>query len=281
VSRCDGIVLLTGEGEVMPATISIEETGHGPPLVLLHGVGASRAVWRRVTPALAEDHHVIAPDLPGFGESSPAAERFELGAAATALADRLAARAGEPFDLLGNSLGGAVAVELAVQRPDLVCRLVLSAPAGFAPRSRPVAAAAGALTEPLVAVRRLVGPAAAGSPVARRALLWGAIAEPQRLSADDARMMLRASRGSTQVGAAVAAVLRADMRSELGRLAAPVGVIWGWRDRIVPISNLRQIRAVRPDAVVITIPRAAHVPQMERPREFVIAVRRVLDRLAA
>jgi pimeloyl-ACP methyl ester carboxylesterase len=261
------------------SVISMDESGHGSPLVLLHGVGASRAVWRHVTPALAEDHHVIAPDLPGFGESSPVAEGFDLETAAGALADRLAERAGEPFDLLGNSLGGAVALKLAVRRADLVRRLVLSAPAGFAPRSSRVAAAAGALSDPVVRARRLVGTPVARNPTARRALLWGAVAEPHRLSAEDARMMLTASRGSTRVGAAVAAVLRADLRSELDRLEAPLGVIWGWRDRIIPISTLRYIRAARPDVIVVTIPRAAHVPQVERPAEFVGAVRRLLARL--
>jgi pimeloyl-ACP methyl ester carboxylesterase len=257
----------------------MDESGQGPPLVLLHGVGASRAVWRHVTPALAEDRHVIAPDLPGFGESSPAAHGFDLEVAAAALAGPLAARAGDPFDLLGNSLGGAVALKLAVLRPDLVRRLVLSAPAGFAPESSHVAAAAGALSDPVVRVRRLVGAPVARSSAARRALLWGAIAEPHRLSAEDARMMLRSSRGSTRIGAAVAAVLRADLRPELDRLGAPLGVIWGWRDRIIPISTLRYIRVARPDLIVVTIPRAAHVPQVERPAEFVAAVRRLLDRL--
>ena len=263
----------------MTPVISIDEAGSGRPLVLLHGVGASRAVWRRVTPALAADHHVIAPDLPGFGESPPAADGFELDITAAALADRLAACAGEPFDLLGNSLGGAVALELAVLRPDLVRRLVLAAPAGFVPRSSPVAAVAGTLSNPAVRIRRLVGAPIARSAIARRALLWGVVAEPQRLPADDARMMLRSSRGSTRVGAAVAAVLRADLRSELDRLEAPLGVIWGWRDRVIPISTLRHIRAARPDAIVATIPQSAHVPQVECPHEFVAAVRSVLDRL--
>jgi pimeloyl-ACP methyl ester carboxylesterase len=164
-------------------------------------------------------------------------------------------------------------------RPDLVRRLVLAAPAGFAPRSSRVAGVAGAISDPAARVRRLVGAPVAQSATARRALLWGAIAEPQRLSADDARMMLDASRGSTRIGAAVAAVLRADLRADLGRLEAAPGVIWGWRDRIIPISTLRYLRAARPDAIVATIPRAAHVPQLERPAEFVAAVRWLLQRL--
>jgi len=260
--------------------IAIDQTGRGRPLVLLHGVGASRTVWRHVTPALAEDRHVIAPDLPGFGESTPAAEGFELGAVGAALADALVECAGEPFDLLGNSLGGAVAVALALERPDLVRRLVLAAPAGFASRSAPIAAAGAALADRAVAARRIIGAPAARSATARRALLWGAIAEPQRLSADDARMMFRASRGSTRIGAAVAAVLRADLRGDLTRVEAPLGLIWGWRDRIVPITTLRTIRAARPDAVVATIPRAAHVPQVECPHEFVTALKSVLNRLS-
>ncbi|MBV8217546.1 MAG: alpha/beta fold hydrolase [Solirubrobacterales bacterium] len=260
--------------------IAIDQTGQGSPLVLLHGVGANREVWRHVTPALAEDRHVIAPDLPGFGESTPVAEGFDLDAVAVALADSLADCACGPFDLLGNSLGGAVAVALAFERPELVRRLVLAAPAGFAARPPPIAAAAGALAHRAVAGRRIIGGPAARSATARRALLWGAIAEPQRLPADDARMMVRASRGSTRIGAAVAAVLRADLRPQLTRVEAPLGVIWGWRDRIVPITTLRTIRAARPDAVVATIPRAAHVPQVERPREFVLAVSSVLDRLS-
>ena len=138
---------------------------------------------------------------------------------------------------------------------------------------------AGAFSDPAVRIRRRVGAPLARSSTARRALLWGAIAEPQRLSADEARTMLRASSGSTRIGAAVAAVLRADLRSELGRVEAPLGVIWGWRDRVIPISTLRHIRAARPDVVVATIPRAAHVPQVERPAEFVAAVRRLLERL--
>jgi len=207
--------------------IAIDQTGRGKPLVLLHGVGASRTVWRHVTPALAEDRRVIAPDLPGFGESTPAADGFELDAVAVALADALADTAGEPFDLLGNSLGGAVAVALALERPDLVRRLVLAAPAGFASRPPPVAAAAGALAGRALTARRVIGAPVARSATARRALLWGAIAEPQRLSADDARMMIRASRGSTRIGAAIEAVLSVDLRPQLIRVEAPLGLIWG------------------------------------------------------
>ncbi|HEY2160421.1 MAG TPA: alpha/beta hydrolase, partial [Solirubrobacteraceae bacterium] len=139
--------------------------------------------------------------------------------------------------------------------------------------------AAGRLLGPMTRIRRTVGVPLAGSPAARRVLLWGAIAEPQRLPSTDARMMLEASRGSKRIGAAVETVLEADLRPSLERLVAPLGLIWGKRDRVVPISALERIRTVRPDAVVETIDDAAHVPQLEHPREYVAVLRRVLDKL--
>jgi pimeloyl-ACP methyl ester carboxylesterase len=260
--------------------IAIDETGHGDPIVLLHGVGASRVVWSHVTPLLAADRLVLAPDLPGFGQSDPAGPGFDLERAALALAEPLAQRTGRPFDLVGNSLGGAVALELAVSRPELVRRLVLSAPAGFSPTSWPLVLVAGKLLGPITTLRRTFGAPLAASPIARRALLYGAIAQPQDLSTRDARMMLEASRGSSRIGAAVTAVLEADLRPELERLEPPLGLIWGRRDRVVPISALERIRAIRPDAVVETIDDAAHVPQVEHPEEYVSTLDRVLERLS-
>jgi pimeloyl-ACP methyl ester carboxylesterase len=260
--------------------IAIDQSGSGEPLVLLHGVGANRVVWQPVTALLASRRLVIAPDLPGFGESAPAGPGFDLERTALALAGPLAERAGGRFDLVGNSLGGAVAVELATARPDLVRRLVLSAPAGFSAPRPTLAAAAGRLLGPSTTLRRIVGAPLAGSAAVRRVLLYGAIAEPQRLPADDARMMLEASRGSSRIGAAVEAVLRADLRPLLMQVEAPLGLIWGTHDRVVPIAALESIRAVRPDVVVETLGDAAHVPQLEHPVEFVGALRRVLERLA-
>jgi pimeloyl-ACP methyl ester carboxylesterase len=260
--------------------IAIDETGEGQPLVLLHGVGASRAVWNRVVSQLAADRLVLTPDLPGFGESTPAGAGFDLESVAGALAGPLAARAGRPFDLVGNSLGGAVALALGVLRPDMVSRLVLAAPAGFSHTPAPLASAAATAIGPMLTLRRIFGAPLARSPTVRQALLWGAIAEPSRLSADDARTMLQASRGSTRIGPATSAVLRADLSGLLAQLELPLGLIWGRRDRVVPITALGRIRAIRPSAVVEIIADAAHVPQLERPGAFVVALRHVLSRLA-
>lgn len=259
--------------------IALDIVGRGEPLVLLHGVGASRAIWRDVSGRLSADRTVLAPDIPGLGESPPVGEGFGLEETAGALGEALSQRVTGPYDLVGNSLGGAVAVIVARRRPDLVRRLVLVAPAGFSPRPSFVAGAVGRLSEPATAFRRIAGGALAGSGVARRVLLWGTIAAPQHLSTGSARAMFDGSRGSVRIGAAVTAVLECDLRPDLTTLDVPLGLIWGDRDRIVPIAAMQAILRVRPDAVVETIAGVAHVPHVERPGQFVAALGRVLARL--
>lgn len=259
--------------------IAIDAQGSGEPLALLHGVGADRTIWRYVMPELASERLVLAADLPGFGDSPPIGSGFELSRVADAVADALADRAGGRFDLVGNSLGGAVALVLARRHPESIARLVLSAPAGFSPRPAVLSAVAGRLSGPAVAARRTFGSPLADVAIARRALLWGAVARPERMSGTDARAMFQASSRSTRVGAAVTAVLRADLRAQLADVHAPLGLIWGERDGIVPIAALHTITALCPYAEVETIADAAHVPQLERPHEFIVALRRILARL--
>lgn len=95
--------------------IAIDVAGRGRAIVLLHGVGADRGIWRKVRDELASDRRVLAPDLPGFGDSTPVGEGFALDEAADALADGLRQRQTAAFDLVGNSLGGAVALVLALR----------------------------------------------------------------------------------------------------------------------------------------------------------------------
>ena len=258
--------------------IAIDATGEGEPLVLLHGLGASRAVWRRVAPALAGERRVLAPDLPGFGDSAPAATGFDLDGGGGRSRDALAERAGGPFDLARDlARGRGRASRSRGAHPDLVRRLVLAAPAGFSPRPWPLAAVAGrARPTRRWPSRRIVGAPVGGQRRrARRALLWGAVAEPQRLSARDARAMLQASRGSTRIGAALTAVLRADLRPHLVRARGAARPDLGRARPGRPDLDARvDPRAAPGRASSRRSPRAAHVPQLERPVEFVAALRR-------
>jgi len=250
----------------------VHAAGTGPPLALVHGVGTSRAIWRRVVDDLARTRRVLTVDVPGFGTSAAVGAGFELAAVADELTAALERAAGGPFDLVGHSLGGALATTLAARHPPAVSRLVLAAPAGFEPRARAVAAAAGLAGEGVVRVRRRFGPPLTQSSWGRRALFAAVVHDPGALAPDDARAMIEASTGATRVRAGVATAVAADVRPLLAALPAPLGVLWGDRDRILAPSGVEAIVGLRPDARVVTLPGTGHVPQIECPAAFLAAL---------
>ena len=254
-----------------------DDHGEGEPLVLLHGVASSRLIWRHVCGPLSARRRVVAVDMPGFGASQPAGPGFEFGAVAGRLADGLAL---ERFDLVGHSLGGAVAVAVAAHRPEAVRRLVLVAPAGLAPRAVGVAALLGQGAELATHARNVLGYRWADRAAARWAMLAATVADPGALAPDDARLILAASDGGRRIADGVRQALAADLRDDLAAAPMPVGLIWGTADRVVPYGGLEALRELRPDAVVETLPDTGHMPHVERPDEFVAALERLLARLA-
>jgi pimeloyl-ACP methyl ester carboxylesterase len=261
--------------------IEVDEHGSGSPLVLVHGLGTNRGVWRAVVPLLEEGRRLIALDLPGFGDSPPLGPGFEIDEAAGAVGEAIAERLDGPYDLLGHSLGGAVTLMIARQRPDAVRSLVLCAPAGFRPRARPVADAVAAAAPVLLRARRRLGRPLASSAAGRRALLWGAVHDGGRLSEDDAVGILEASAGSQRLGDAALAAILADLADELERVSCPVGLLWGGRDPLMSPATVEAIRHRRADLPTAVVPEAGHVAQLERPEAFAAALEDLLERLGS
>ena len=117
--------------------------GNGPPVVLLHGLFVDHRIWDGVTAALAEEFRVVAPDLPGFGESEkPGPSRFDYGvdAFAEAIADLYAGLEIGRAALVGHGLGAAIALTVAARHPELVSHLVAGAGDGI-PRNGPTSGA--------------------------------------------------------------------------------------------------------------------------------------------
>ncbi|WP_211233238.1 alpha/beta fold hydrolase [Solirubrobacter soli] len=237
--------------------LAYETHGTGEPLALVHGLATTRVIWRRVLPYL--DGRVITLDLPGFGESPPAGDGFML----EEVADVIAAALAEPLDLVGHSLGGAVAIVLAERHPDLVRRLVLVAPAGLRSIPAPAAWVAAVAAAGAIPLRRRAAPLA-DTPWGRRLLLATGTKDPVSLPPAEVRAMLKASAGATRTREALESVARAQLTERLGALAMPVGAIWGAHDRIVPMPPL--------DLPVQVIEGAGHIPMMERPEAFARAL---------
>jgi pimeloyl-ACP methyl ester carboxylesterase len=256
--------------------LGLDEYGTGDPLVLVHGLGTNRGVWRDAAPYLSRGRRAIAIDLPGFGDSPPAGRGFDLVEVAWAVADSLDRQIGGDFDLLGHSLGGAIALTLARCRPDRIRRLILSAPAGFRPRSRPLADAVASAAPALLRGRGLLGAPLMRSPAARRLVLWGALHDPARISEERARSMLTASRGATRLREAASAAMTADLARDLSEAEVPVGITFGTRDPLMPPATIELIRRCRPDAPIEAVPDAGHVAQLERPGVFAEATENLL-----
>jgi pimeloyl-ACP methyl ester carboxylesterase len=229
-----------------------------------------------VVPHLARGRRVITVDLPGFGASAPVDEGFTLGEVAERIARGLSAQGVRgPYDLIGHSLGGGLALTLADRRPHLVRRLILVAPAGFQPLPASLSAFLAATADAVFAVRREAAPLA-DRAWGRRLLLLGAAADGATMAPALARRLVGASATARRTAPALQTITGSDLRPLLARVPVPVGLIWGQADRSLPIRMLGPIAEIRPDARIIELRDAGHVPMVERPDAFVTAVETLL-----
>jgi pimeloyl-ACP methyl ester carboxylesterase len=261
------------------SVLALDDSGTGEPLVLVHGLATTRAIWRHVVPRLARSRRVVAVDVPGFGGSPPAGAGFDLDAVARALERGLPPDlAGGRYDLVGHSMGAAVALALARRRPHAVRALVLVSPGGMQPLPPAAAEAAALVGAQLIGLRRLAAPLAV-SPWGRRLLLVGGSVDGARFAPEEVRAMVRASHGAQRIRAALAAVARADLRDAAASLPLPLGVLRGARDPVVRAAVVRALAERRAGLPTGTIPDSGHIPMMERPQAFADALEQMLDAL--
>jgi pimeloyl-ACP methyl ester carboxylesterase len=244
--------------------LALDRSGAGAPLVLLHPLGADRSVWEPVTPLLAGEREVIAVDLPGFGGSPTLAgpEPPTPARLADAVDAGLAAQGLDDFDVAGNSLGGWVALELALA--GRARSVVAIGPAGLWPEPLPprrgTARAAARLAVPFAgAITRV--------PALRRTAMAMFVEHPERMPAAAAARLIRAyanAPGFPEVNAA----MRSSTFSRLADIRVPVTLAWPEHDRMVarlrhPPENVR----------TVILPGTGHLPMWDDP-ELVAALLR-------
>jgi pimeloyl-ACP methyl ester carboxylesterase len=268
--------------EVAPAFVDVPgarvryvRRGGGPPVVLLHGFASSLYTWKDVLPALAAGHDVVAIDFPGFGGSSiPRALRGgSYPGVVLAVMDRLGL---ERATLVGNSLGGSVAVAVAAERPERVDRLVVIDSAGFNFRAgdRPwilrlvAAPGMGAAVERLPVRRRLV---AAGL---RQVFFRGELVTAERID-EYAAPMLRpgAARAAAEL---LAGPALPDFPALAARVTAPTLVVWGREDAWIPVEHAGRFTAAISGATAVVLEACGHMPQEEKPADVAALLRRFL-----
>jgi len=255
-----------------------------PPVVLLHGLGATNASMLPLLADLARDHRVLAPDFPGFGASDAPHWRYRAAELARWLDAFLTTVDAKPAAVVGNSLGGRVAIELALTAPAAVTRMVLLCPSPAFRRMRQFT--------PLV---RLLPPDAVVPPLPmpHRAVVAGIramFARPDRLAktwydaaADEHLRVMRSYRHRRAFFACLKQIYMEEAFGDHGfwdrlpKLATPALFVWGDRDRLVPASFERHVVAAVPDARSVCLTDSGHVPQFEHPEETARLTREFLD----
>ena len=256
--------------------VAYRTAGEGPLLLLVHGMAGSSETWRHVMPALATRFTALAPDLLGQGQSDKPRGDYSLGAHANTLRDLMDALAHERATVVGQSLGGGVAMQFAYQFPERCERLVLVGSGGL---GREVAFYLRALTVP---GSELVLPLFC-TPWVRDA--------GNRVAAWLGRAGLRPTPTSQEVWRSYASLADAENRrafirtlrdvidfggqavSALGRLhraaQLPTLIVWGARDPVIPVSHAVVAHNAIPGSRLEIFDGVGHYPHCEAPERFV------------
>lgn len=256
--------------------ITYRTAGSGPVLLLIHGMAGSATTWRQVMPALAERFTVLAPDLLGHGRSDKPQGDYSLGAFACTLRDLLVALGHDRATVVGQSLGGGVALQFAYQYPERTERLALVGSGGLGREVNPLlrwlslpgsdAVLRLACAAPVRGAIEAVGGAAARvglhpAPVVTE--LWRSYAS----LGDDAarRAFLRTLRAVVDPrGQAVSAANRLHLAAEV-----PTLLVWGDADPIIPVDHALAAHTSIPGSRLEIFEGVGHYPHCEAPERFV------------
>ena len=255
-------------------TLRLLEGGEGPPLVLLHGRGSAASTWFPLLPALAREHRVLAVDLPGFG-GSPATPG-PLRAAGDGLRffvepveEVLATLAPGPMTLVGHSLGGLVALELALRGRVPVERLVLVDAMGLGPELAREARLFFRVGPERVA--RVLGPRLFG----RIAPLPDTPLHRRLMALDYELMTVSGGRAEATRAFNTLVPLTGDVfhrRERLGEVKPPTMYLWGENDGVLPVSLAEAAVRAQPSARLVRVG-AGHSPHLEQPEYLLSELR--------
>lgn len=248
------------------------QVGQGPVVLLLHGLGASLVTWSQNIQPLAESGFtVIAPDLPGHGDSDkPDTLSYDPLAGTELIGQFLDGLGVERASVVGNSAGGLVGALFALDHPEAVERLVLVASAGL---GRRVSWLLRLISLPVLG-EMIYGPWLNKRMGAAR---WIFHRPPPFL--DELLTEMRRVRSFPGARQAALRSLRSSVNyrglkehlyilHRLHELMVPLLTVWGENDLIIPVSHARSVRHALPQSLVHTIPQCGHWPHMEKAEEF-------------
>ena len=251
------------------------DAGEGPPVVLIHGYGDTADGWRRVVPGLLTSHRVIALDVPPFGRSGDIDEPRLLDFYKRFFPELFERLEIDRATVIGHSLGGAITLHLALERPDMVERMGLVAPAGLGKAPpwwwhllagyEPFWKTALSIPFPLTGTITRQG--------LKRFLDWRLFHDPTKLE-DDIRHLVQMHGAPRDLDRLLKAG-RCCIESYTGRLLedstsldVPKWMVWGRYDGLVPSEHALAFGRAHPDATVHVFEDCGHYPHIELPARF-------------
>ena len=249
-------------------TIEVLEGGEGPPLLFLHGAGGI-AAWEGALPLLSRDYHVYAPLLPGFGQSTGLEyieDQLDLFLHGFDVMEAL--NIDRPY-VVGESLGGWMAAEMAALRPEHIGRLALAAPVGLWRDEAPVADLFGNMLHELapylfhdlncVAAQRMLS-------------MTQLFSNKDDRTQEQIETIIGMSRGFRTVAKFLFPIPENGLERRLWRIKAPTLVVWGEQDRFISPVYAEIFREKIERAQVVTIPNSGHLIGLESPEPYAAAL---------
>jgi pimeloyl-ACP methyl ester carboxylesterase len=252
----------------------------GPSILMIHGLGGSVEFWQPNVGALGETHRVYALDLPGFGRSDKPAAPYSIPYFTRFVTDFLTSQGVERTHLVGNSLGGAIALAVAASRPDMVGRLVLVDPVGF---GTAVHMMLRTVSLPLLG-ERVMRPSRKGIENMLKTLFLDPLTVTQEMTDNSFEIASLPGSGWSFVTTARSLFgfwgtkrnVRESAIDNARSLRCPSLIIWGKQDKILPATQARSAVKVIPNATLQLFDSSGHCPQLEQPAEFNSTVLRFL-----
>jgi len=266
--------------------MNVVDIGSGPPVIFIHGLSGCWQNWLEQIPLFARDHRVIAVDLPGFGHSDMPVEPISISGYADAIDELMEKLDIDAARIVGNSMGGFIGAEMAIEHPARIERLVLVAAAGLSIESIRTERTKGVRhrAENLIffSLAHVVSRShqVALRPRLRAALLMTVAAHPARLPGPLAAQQVLGS-GKPGFSDALEAMCRYPLRDRLEKIACPTLILWGDKDILVPVKDASVFEELIPDSRKIIYTDTGHVSMMERPARFNSDVKAFLDEAAA
>jgi pimeloyl-ACP methyl ester carboxylesterase len=257
------------------------DIGEGPAVIFIHGLGASWQSWLENIPEFSRDRRVVAMDLPGFGCSDLPEHDISIEHYADwtfRLLDELGIERGT---IVGNSMGGFIAADMAIRQPERVQRLALVSAAVFWQeyrRAQPLVELARR-SDAIVAraLTRVTDDVATRPRLRSWAMATAGFRYPHLIERQLAHELVRSARRTDGYLPALEALADFPLEEELPKISCPALIVWGAQDTLVPVKDAKRLEALIPDSRRVVFERTGHVAMLERPERFNALLRAFLD----